>query len=175
MSAPPPHRRRPVRCAAVRRHMTTAMNTTTTAKPRSMKLNRPKAELVPAASFARWLELASATPGLTELDRHVLDVIAGYYRLLDQRGSEHEPFPRPEKYSGLNFQQSATFPSIGQMARSAQVRSIDITGAIRNLVGLGLLGVKPGSGARRNTYLLALPRRLVAALSAAAAEDVPPF
>jgi hypothetical protein len=55
------------------------------------------------------------------------------------------------------------------------VRSIDITSAIRNLVGLALLAVKPGSGARCNEYLLCLPRRLVAALSAAAAEDLPPF
>jgi hypothetical protein len=33
-----------------------------------------KAELVPAAQFAPWQELASAT-GLSELDREILDVI----------------------------------------------------------------------------------------------------
>lgn len=73
-----------------------------------------------------------------ELDRQILDIIAGYYRLLEQRGY-------------------ASFPSIEQMAQSDQVRSIDVTSAIRHLVGLALIAVRPGSGARRNEYLPALP------------------
>jgi hypothetical protein len=64
----------------------------------------------------------------------ILDVIAGYFRLLRERGH-------------------ASFPSIEQMAQSARVRSIDIGGAIRHLVGLCLIAVRPGSGARRNEYL----------------------
>jgi hypothetical protein len=54
------------------------------------------------------------------------------------------------------------------MAQSAQVRSIDVTSAIKHLVGLALLAVKPGAGARRNEYLLCLPRRTIAAMLAAA-------
>jgi hypothetical protein len=60
--------------------------------------------------------------------------------------------------------------------RYAGVRSIDVTGAIKHLVSLCLVAVQPGSGARRNEYLLCLPKRVVASLSAAAADDdVPPF
>ena len=77
----------------------------------------------------------------------------GYYRLLDQRGY-------------------ASFPSIEQMAQSAQARSIDITSAIRHLVELGLVGVVRGSGARRNEYLLALPKRTIAAMATAAVPAV---
>jgi len=106
---------------------------TTTFKPRPMRLNQ-RAQLVPAASFARWHKIATAAAGLSELDRAVLDAVAVYYRLLDQRG-----YARP--------------PTIEQMAQSAQVRSIDISDAIKHLVGLALLPVKPGSGARRNEYL----------------------
>jgi hypothetical protein len=126
-------------------------------KPRPLRLNQ-WAQLVPEAHFARWHEIASATAGLSELDRQVLGAIVAYYRLLDQRGY-------------------ASFPSIEMMAQSAQVRSIDVTGAIKNLVGLALLAVKPGAGARRNEYLMCLPKRVVAVLSAAAAEDepAPPF
>jgi hypothetical protein len=39
------------------------------------------------------------------------------------------------------------------MADSGRVRSIDISGAIKNLVGLGLIAVKPGSGRYANEYL----------------------
>jgi hypothetical protein len=43
------------------------------------------------------------------------------------------------------------------------------------LVSLGLIAVLPGRGNWANTYLLALPRRAIAALSAAAADDLPQF
>jgi DNA-binding MarR family transcriptional regulator len=81
-----------------------------------------------------------------------------HYRLLAERGN-------------------ASSPTIEEMAESARVRSIDITGAIKNLVGLALIAVKPGSGRHRNRYLLALPKRLVASMAVAAVddEDVPPF
>jgi hypothetical protein len=92
--------------------------TTAAKSPKPMRMNQ-RAMLVPVESFARWHEIASATAGLSELDRQILDAIMGYYRLLDQRGY-------------------ASFPSIEQMAQSAQARSIDITSAIRHLVELGL-------------------------------------
>ncbi len=97
------------------------------------------------------------TSGLSELDRQVLDIIAEYYRLLHERGC-------------------ASVPSIEMMATSTGARPIDITGAIRNLVGLALLAVRPGAGARRNEYLMCLPKRVVAVmLTAAADDDAPPF
>ena len=74
------------------------------------------------------------------------------YRLLHERG-----YARP--------------PTIEMMAQSAQVRSIDITNAIRHLIGLVLLAVKPGAGAGRNEYLMCLPKRVAASLSAAAVVD----
>jgi len=125
------------------------------AKPRPLRMNQ-KAELVPAAQFGRWHEIASAAAGLSELDRAVLDAVAAYYRLLHERG-----YGRP--------------PTIEQMAKSAQVRSIDISEAIKHLVGLALLAVKPGAGGRRNEYLLALPKRVMATMTAAAVEDAPPL
>jgi hypothetical protein len=131
------------------------MSTTTAKSPRPMRLNQ-KAQLTTAAQFAEWYRIASATPGLTDLDRQVLDAVVEYYRLLHERGH-------------------ASFPSIETMAQSAQVRSIDITGAIRNLVGLALIAVRPGSGTRRNEYLMCLPKRTIAAMSAAVAADAPPF
>jgi hypothetical protein len=97
------------------------------------------------------------TSGLTDLDRQVLDIIAEYYRLLHERGC-------------------ASVPSIKTMARSTGTRSIDITSAIKHLVGLALLAVKPGAGARRNEYMLCLPKRVVAVMATAAADDdAPPF
>jgi hypothetical protein len=59
---------------------------TTIAKPpRPLRLNQ-KAELIPEARFAEWHRIASATAGLSELDRQILDAIRGYYRLLHERG-----------------------------------------------------------------------------------------
>jgi|SRR5882672_639639 hypothetical protein len=130
------------------------MTTTTPKPPRPMKLNRTKADLVPAERFAEWYRIASATAGLSELDRQILDVIVEYYRQLAQRGY-------------------ASFPSIEQMAKSSGARPIDISGAIKRLVGLALLAVRPGSGRWRNEYLPALPRKLAATLGAPAADDVP--
>jgi len=118
-----------------------------------MRMNQ-RTMLIPEAQFAESYRIASATAGLSELDRQILDAIVEYYRQLAQRGY-------------------ASFPSIEMMAKSAQVRSIDITSAIRNLVGLALLAVKPGSGARRNEYLLCLPKRTVAAMAASAVDDAP--
>ena len=121
-----------------------------------MRMNQ-RAMLIPEAQFAESYRIASATAGLSELDRQILDAIVEYYRQLAQRGY-------------------ASLPSIEMMAKSAQVRSIDITGAIKHLVELCLVAVRPGSGARRNEYLMCLPRRVVAVMASAAADDdVPPF
>lgn len=109
---------------------------------------------MPAAQHARWHELASATPGLTKLELAILDVIAGHYRRLQAEGN-------------------ASAPSIEMMALTAKVRSVDVTGAIRNLVGLALIAVRPGSGRLRNAYLLCLSKRAAAALATAAAP--PPY
>jgi hypothetical protein len=47
----------------------------------------PEAELVPAGRFAEWHQQTSAISGLTELDREILDVIAGRYRQIQTQGS----------------------------------------------------------------------------------------
>ncbi len=105
--------------------------------------------------FAAWHTIASATAGLSELDRQILDVIAGYYRRLRAEGF-------------------ASFPTIEMMAKSSGARSIDISGAIRRLVGLALIAVRPGSGRYANEYLLCLPKRVAASLSSTAADDALP-
>jgi hypothetical protein len=132
------------------------MTTAAAKPPRPMKLNRSKAELVPADRFQVWYDQAVLTPGLTRTELAILDAIAGYYRRLQADGN-------------------ASSPTIEMMAESARVRPIDITTAIRHLVSLCLVGVKPGAGARRNEYMLALPKRVAAAMSAVAVEDGPQF
>jgi hypothetical protein len=112
---------------------------TATAKPpRPLRLNQ-KAVVVPAAQFARCHEISSATAGLTKVELAILSAVEAYYRLLAERGN-------------------ASCPTIEEMAESARVRSVDVTGAIKNLVGLALIAVRPGSGRYRNEYLLAFPR-----------------
>jgi hypothetical protein len=51
---------------------------------------------VPEALFAEWHEIASATAGLSELDRQVLDAIVGYYRVLPERGYASSPVYRAD-------------------------------------------------------------------------------
>ena len=131
--------------------MTTAMSSTTAKPPKPLRMNQ-KAVLMPVAQFAAWYTIASATAGLTDLDRAVLEAIAGYYRRLQAEGF-------------------ASFPSIERMALDCGTRTIDISGAIKNLIGLALIAVRPGSGPRRNEYLLALPKRVAASMLAAAAEE----
>jgi hypothetical protein len=132
------------------------MSTTTAKRPRPLRLNQ-KAALVPEAQFQSWYDQAIQVPSLTKDELAVLSAVVEYYRLLDQRG-----YARP--------------PTIEMMAQSAQVRSIDITSAINHLTELGLVAVKPGAGARRNEYLLALPRRVAKSMLATAADDAaPPF
>jgi hypothetical protein len=99
------------------------MNDAAAKSPKPLRMNQ-RAMLIPEARFAEWHRIASATAGLSELDHQVLDAIMGYYRLLHERGY-------------------ASVPSIEQMAKSSGARSIDISGAIRHLVGLALLAVKP--------------------------------
>jgi len=131
------------------------MNDAAAKSPKPLRMNQ-RAMLIPEARFTEWHRIASATAGLSELDHQVLDAIMGYYRLLDQRGQ-------------------ASVPSIEMMAKSSGVRPIDITSAIRHLIELCLIAVRPGSGARRNEYLSCLPKRVVASMSVAAVEDAPPF
>jgi hypothetical protein len=121
---------------------------TTVDKPRPLRLNQ-KAELVPAAQFARWHELASATPDLTKLDREILDVIAERARQIHTQG-----FARRLR--------------IEWMAAHVGTEPMTIRSSLAHLVELAVLGIKPGSGRRPHEYLLALPKRL-------ADEDGPPL
>jgi hypothetical protein len=56
--------------------MSDAMTITVAKPPRSMKLNRTKAELVPVERLEAWHAPAIQTSRLTTLDRQVLDTIA---------------------------------------------------------------------------------------------------
>ena len=51
------------------------------AKPRNLRLSQ-RGRLIPQARFQEWHDLAMRIPGLTELDRKLLDVIAVWYRRL---------------------------------------------------------------------------------------------
>jgi hypothetical protein len=124
------------------------------AKPRPMRLNRPKAELVPVERFARWLELASATPGLSGLELALLSAIAEYHRQLQEKGDA----------GSLSFL---------RLAEANRTEPIYVSTAVRNLISLGLIAVKPGRGNWANEYLPALPRKVIASMSAAAADDAP--
>ena len=118
----------------------------TTAKPRPLLRINQKAQLVPAEQFEQWYGLAIQTPGLTKDELTVLSAVVGYYRLLAHRGY-------------------ALFPSFEEMAQSSGARPIDISGAIKHLVELCLVAVRPGRGAWRNQYLPALPKRVAASLA----------
>jgi hypothetical protein len=132
--------------------MTTAMNST--AKPRPMKLNRPKAELVPVAQFQAWYDRAILTPGLSGLELALLSAIAGYHRQLQEKGG-------------------AGSLSMLRLANANRTEPIYLSTAVRNLISLGLIAVKPGRGNWANEYLPALPRKVIASMLSAAAEDVP--
>jgi hypothetical protein len=116
--------------------------------PKPLRLNQ-KAEIVPAAQFARWHELASATAGLSELDREILDLIA-------------------ERYRQIHTQGFAGRLRIEWMAAHVGAEPMSIRLSLAHLVELAVLGIKPGSGRRPHQYLLALPKRI-------AEDDVPPF
>jgi hypothetical protein len=140
--------------------MSDCMNTAATKPPRPMRLNRPKAELVPVAQFARWHEIASATPGLSGLELALLSAIAGYWRLLQEQGDVG----------------SSGSLSMLRLANANRTEPIYVSTAVKNLISLGLIAVLPGRGNWASTYLPALPKRVVASMLAAAADDdVPPF
>jgi hypothetical protein len=65
--------------------MSDAMTTTTVRPPKPLRMSR-KAELIPSAQYAAWHEIASATAGLSDLDRKLLDVIAWHYCRLQTDG-----------------------------------------------------------------------------------------
>jgi hypothetical protein len=131
------------------------MNTTTAKPPRPMRMNQ-RAQLIPEARYQAWYDLAIQTAGLTDLGRAVLWAIAGYYRRLAERG-----------HAGL-----LSYERLADTAGRGDVQCIKA--AVRHLVELGLIAVNPGSGPCANEYLPALPRRIAASLSTAAA-DAPPF
>src|SRR5437660_9550895 len=135
--------------------MSDVMNSTAK-PPRPMRLNRTKADLVPVVQYQAWYDQAVLMPGLSALDRAILGAIAEHYRRLHVDG----------------FAGSLSF------MRLADANDTDpkyVQAAVKRLVGLGLIGVRPGAGHRANTYLPALPRRTMAAMATAAADDAPPF
>src|SRR6266853_25215 len=95
------------------------------AAARHMKLNRPKAELVPVAQFARWHELASATPGLSDLELALLSAVAAYHRQLQEKGE-------------------ACSLSMLRLAEANRTEPVYVSAAVKNLISLGLIAVMPG-------------------------------
>ena len=122
-----------------------------------LRLNQ-KAVLIPAAQFAKWHELASATPGLTKIDREILDVIAERYRQIHAQG-----FARRLR--------------IEWMAAHVGAEPMSVRSSLTRLVELAVLGIKPSSGRRPHEYLLALPKGTIAAMEATTVESepAPPF
>ncbi len=124
--------------------------------PRPMKLNRTKAELVPVGQFQAWYDRAILTPGLSGLELALLSAIAEYHRRLQEKGN-------------------AGSLSLLRLAEANRTETQYVSFAVKHLVGLGLIAVLPGRGNCANEYLPALPRKVIASMSAAAAEDAPPF
>jgi hypothetical protein len=133
-----------------------AMTTATTKPPRPMKLNRTKSELEPALGPQAWYDRAILTPGLSGLELALLSAIAEYHRQLQERGA-------------------AVPLSFLRLAEANRTEPQYVSFAVKHLVSLGLIAVKPGRGNWANEYLPALPRKVIAALSAAAAVDAAPF
>jgi hypothetical protein len=119
--------------------MSDAMSATTTAKPRPMKLNRTKAELVPVEQFQAWYDRAILTPGLSGLELALLSAIAAYHRQLQEKGE-------------------ACSLSMLRLAKSNRTEPAYVSAAVKNLISLGLIAVLPGRGNCANEYRLALPR-----------------
>ena len=133
------------------------MNTAAAKSPRPLRLNRTKADLVPTERFAEWHRIASATSGLSGLELALLSAVAEYHRQLQEKGE-------------------ACSLSMLRLAEANRTEPIYVSTAVNHLVGLGLIAVLPGRGNWANTYLLALPKRVVASMLAAAVDDdAPPF
>jgi hypothetical protein len=136
--------------------MSDAMSSAAAKSPKPLRMNQ-KAVLIPAAQYQTWYDQAVLMPGLSALDRAILGAIAEHYRRLHVEG----------------FAGSLSF------MRLADANDTDpkyIQAAVKHLVELGLIAVKPGGGHRANTYLPCLPKRVVAVMASAAADDdAPPF
>jgi hypothetical protein len=134
--------------------MSDVMSSTATKSPKPVR-RAVGAVLIPVERFEAWYARASATPGLNDIERRVLDAIREWHRRL-----------YVEEFAGsLSYR---------RMAQRLDTDSVNVRWAVDRLVELGLIGVVRGAGARANHYLPALPKRVVTAMTAAAA-DVPPF
>jgi hypothetical protein len=78
-----------------------------------------------------------------------------------------------EHHRRLHVEGYAGRLTIERMALDLDAVPRDVRVAVRHLVELCLVGVRPGAGQRASEYLLALPKTTVASLSTAAVEDVP--
>jgi hypothetical protein len=111
------------------------------------------AVLIPVERVDAWYALASATPGMNDVERGVLSAIAEHFRRL---------------HAGMRL-------SYDRIAHHLDVDSVQVKWAVYRLVELGLVAVQPGAGPVPNEYLPALPKRLAASLLAVPAEEVPTF
>jgi hypothetical protein len=114
------------------------MPPTTAKPPRPLRLNQ-RAQLVPTVQYAEWHRCASTTTGLSNTDRAILDIIAEHHRQLQTTGHSDRV-------------------TVEKMAARIGVEPMSVRSSIKHLIGLCLLGVKPGSGQWPNEYLLALPK-----------------
>jgi hypothetical protein len=102
-----------------------AAMTTATTKPRPVLRLSQRARIVPSAQFVRWYEIASATPKLSRLELLILAGLAEHRRRLHIDG-----------YAGRL--------SIERMALDLSAVPRDVRAAVRNLIGMALIGVRPG-------------------------------
>jgi hypothetical protein len=93
---------------------------------------------------------------LSGLELALLSAVAAYHRQLQEKGE-------------------ACSLSMLRLAEANRTEPQYVSFAVRNLISLGLIAVLPGRGNCANEYLPALPRKVIASLSTAAAEDLPPF
>jgi hypothetical protein len=82
-----------------------------------------------------------------------------------------------ERYRQIHAQGFAGRLRIKWIAAHVGAEPMSIRLSLAHLVELAVLGIKPGSGRRPHEYLLALPKRTVAATEAATVESepAPPF
>jgi hypothetical protein len=127
---------------------------TTTAKPAPRMRISDHSAVVDASRLLTWLAHAGRTEGLTRIESAFAFYFAGQLAA-----------------SGIGTM-TMSLEGIAHFIHSAP---LPVRRAIDGLVGHGVLGFTPGYGTVPSVFNMALPRRVVASMSAAAAEDLPPF
>jgi hypothetical protein len=130
------------------------MNTAATAKPPPGMRISDLSAVVDASRLLTWVAHVGRTEGLTRLESAFALHLAGQLAA-----------------SGMGTM-TMSLEAISGAMHSAP---LPVRRAIDGLVQHGVLGFTPGYGCAPSVFNMALPRRVAAAMAAAAAEDAPPF